>query len=618
MSALPGGDTAAIAFGPFVLDRERRLLARDGVAVGVTPKAFDLLVILVERGGAVMSKDELMTALWPDTAVEESNLAFQISTLRKALGAEGARFIATLPGRGYQFVAPLQRVESTVIEDEERTTITIAETEPPGWRRAAWLIALLVILLGVAAVVVSKRDVPAPSPSIRSLAVLPFKPLAVAERDDALELGMADTLITRLSRIPGVVVRPISAVRRYTNLEDDPLEAARALGVDAVVDGSIQRRASRIRVTVRLLRASDGQPVWADRYDHDARDLFAVQDLVAERVAGAITPSLPVSAQAQLARRTTRDLGAWELYVKGRYWTAPDPPRAEEFFRRALARDPRFAAAWAGVADTWLLRGRYRNTSPQEPFDKAREAALKAVALDPELAEGHAVLAQVYADHDWDWDRAEGEFRRALELNPNADSAHGQFAYLLTLRRDFAGALEHSRRAREIDPISPMWAIVHGWILDCAGRHEEAVSHLEETLRMHPRLVPALLHLGIAYTNAGKPDLAAARLEQALAIEPGSTQLLALLAFVHAKAGRRDQALALLRDLEARSGQAAPPSHNLAVAWAELGDRDRAFYWLDRAYAERLFLLRVVVVQPAYSALHSDPRFAELRTKIGL
>src|SRR5688572_16772738 len=224
MSVSHGSEPAVFTFGPFVLDRDRRLLARDGTPVSVTPKAFDLLVILVERGGAAVSKEELMAKLWPDTAVEESNLAFQISTLRKALGTDGARFIATLPGRGYQFVAPLQRVEEAMSPVPERRR--------PMW---IWAAALALVVLGAiaATIVLSAKS----SPAIRSVAVLPFKPLA-AERDEALELGMADTLITRLSRMPGVIVRPISAVRRYSKLDEDALAAGRALGVDAVVDGS--------------------------------------------------------------------------------------------------------------------------------------------------------------------------------------------------------------------------------------------------------------------------------------------------------------------------------------------------------------------------------------------
>lgn len=614
MSALPSSDAAAFAFGPFVVDRDRRLLARAGQPVNITPKAFDLLIVLVERGGAAVSKEELMSALWPDTTVEESNLTFQISSLRKALGSEGAQCIATLPGRGYQFVAPLQRIESgvAIVEDEERTTITVADSGRPVW---LWAAVLAVVVLGAVAAIVLRRETPSSgTATIHSLAVLPFKPLAASQRDETLELGMADTLITRLSRMPDVIVRPISAVRRYSKLDDDPLAAAKTLGVDAVVEGSIQRRGSRMRVTVRVLRTSDGQPVWASQFDESAHDLFAVQDLVADRVAQALSPARTPAAP----RRPTANLEAYNLYLKGRYWFFSDPVRAEEFFRRAIALDPRFAAAWAGIADAWLHRGRYRNASPREQFDRAREAAMKAVALDPELAEGHAALAQVYADHDWKWDLADREYRRALELNPNLDTAHGQFAYLLLFRRNFDTAIEHSRRATEIDPLSPLWAVVHGYVLDSSGRHQEAIRHLEETLRVHPDLIPALLHLGMAYTNAGKPEIGVARLQEALQLAPGSTQLLGLQAYARAKAGQRDAALAIVRDLERRSEHETISAQNIALAWTALGNHDRAFHWLERGFEERIFLLRVITVQKGFAPLRGDPRYADLIRRMGL
>ncbi len=609
MSALPGTEPATFAFGRFLLDRDRRLLARDGEPVTITPKAFDLLVVLVERGGAAVSKEELMAALWPDTAVEEGNLAFQVSTLRKALGSEGAGCIATLPGRGYQFVAPLLRVTDVPERKEEREKRKEAPSVSLAWAGAA-----VIVIAVIAVAIVTLRPPPAPSgPAIRSLAVLPFKPLAT-QRDEALELGMADTLITRLGHMPGVVVRPIGAVRRYTHLEDDPLAAGKSLGVDAVVDGSIQRRGDRVRVTVRLLRTSDGTPVWTTQRDESANDLFAVQDAVAEDVARAILPI----AQPQLTQRATNDLQAYQLYLQGRYFALSDPAKAEGLFRGAVERDPRFAAAWAAIADGWLYRGRYASASQREKYDKAREAAARAVALDPGLADGHAALAQVYADYDWDFPRAEEEFRRALELNPNSDVAHGQYAYLLLFRRDFDGALTHIRRATEIDPLSPVWAVLRGWVLDCAGQYDDAIRDLEGTLRVHPHLIPALLHLGMAYAHAGKPELGIARLQEALAIHPGSVQLLGLMAYAQAKAGHRDAALAILTALEKRATHETISNSNVAVAWAALGDYDRSFAHLERAFAERVFLAKAALVEPEYAAMRKDPRYAALVRRLRL
>ena len=619
MGLLPGSEPEVFAFGPFVLDRQRRVLTRAGAAVAVTPKAFDLLVVLVRNGGAVVSKDVLMSELWPDTAVEEGNLTFQVSTLRKALGSEGSQYVATIPGRGYQFAAPLQRVEMTaaemIVQDEERTTITVSDTRRSTWLWAAGLAIVALIALG--AVILRNPKTP-PSPLIRSLAVLPFKPLVAAERDESLELGMADTLITSLSRMPGIVVRPTSAIRRYSKLDDDPLEAGRTLGVDAVVDGSIQRSGSRMRVTVRLLRTSDGHPIWSSRMDDDAHDLFAMQDHVADSVARALVPALSGSSEAQIVRRMTTDVEAYELYAKGRYWMWTDTARAEPFFRRALERDPRFAAAWAGIADMWLLRGRYSNYAPGERLEKARAAALKAVALDPELADGHAALAQVYADRDWDWSRAEREYLRALELNPNSDVAHGGYAYLLLFRRDFDGALEHVRRATDVDPLSPAWSVLRGLVLYCSGRNDEAIRYLQQDLALHPQRIPTLLHLGMVHTVSGKPETGLATFEKALALGANRPQFLPLAAFAHAKAGHRDIALGIVREVEQNAENAPIAEANLALAWTALGDHDRAFYWLDRGMEERSFLVRMVTCHPGYDPLRRDPRYADLVRRMGL
>jgi DNA-binding winged helix-turn-helix (wHTH) protein/TolB-like protein len=343
------------AFGPYVLDRPRRRLLRDGAPVALTPKSFDLLALLVEYQGQVVPKETLMSRLWPDTAVEESNLAFQISALRKALG-EG-RYIVTLPGRGYQF-AGATSVE-TYVEKEERTTITVSdERRTMPWMGIGVVAALLVV--AILAVWLLRRPPPPPSPNVRSIAVLPFRPIVAAQRDESLELGMADTLITRLSHMQAIVVRPTSAVRRYTALDQDPIAAGRELAVDSVLDGSIHRTGDRMRVTVRLLRIADGTTLWADQFDQNVRDLFAVQDRVADAVARSIAPSLSGRDEQLLRKRTTDDLAAYDLYVKGQYLRDTDPARAEEFYTRAIALDPRFAAAWAAIADTWLLRGRYR------------------------------------------------------------------------------------------------------------------------------------------------------------------------------------------------------------------------------------------------------------------
>ena len=596
-----------------MLDRRRRQVLRDGAAVALTPKAFDLLALLIEHEGQVVSKETLMTRLWPDTVVEESNLTFQVSALRKALG--DGRWVVTIPGRGYQFAGG---VVETVIEKEERTTITVSHEQ----RSIPWvgiaIGAVALIATIVAGVFMMRRGSPPAAAHVSSLAVLPFRPVAAAQADESLQLGMADTLITRLSPIPAIVIRPTSAVRKYGALDQDPLAAGRELGVDSVLDGSIQRSGERMRVTVRLLRVADGATIWAGHFDENVRDLFAVQDRVADGVARSLAPALSGREEELLRKRTTDDLEAYDLYIKGQFVRDQEPPRALEFFERAIARDPRFAAAWAAVAETWLFRGRYTNNPPRERFERARVAAEKAIALDPSLADAHRALASVYADYFWRWDDAEREYRRALELNPNDGDAHYGYAYVLLFRRRFDEAIQHSRRAVEIHPASPIFGVGHGVVLRFSGHNEEAVRQLTETLRVHPNLPPALLHLGMAQTNAGHAAEGMKTLHDSLVFARNNSQLQALYAYAAAKAGHRDEALRVLKELEALSARENVATVNIAVAWTALGEKDKAFAALERAFADRLYLLRVLTVEQGFEPLRSDPRYAGLVKRMGL
>lgn len=599
-------------FGPFVLDRPRRLLLRDGEAVALTPKAFDLLSLLVEHDGSVVSKETLMSALWPDTAVEESNLTFQISTLRKALG-EG-RYVVTIPGRGYQFAGPVQRLKEPAPEPD-------ASVETPRRPKWPWIAVAAALLIGGALFFMTRRTPPATiaATGIRSVAVLPFRPLLATQRDESLELGMADTLITRLSHISGIVVSPTSAVRRYSKLDQDPLAAGRELNVDAVLDGSIQRSGERMRVTVRLLRTSGGEPLWAAQFDENARDLFAVQDRVADGVARSVVPSLTGRDERLLAKKPTGDLAAYDLYLKGLYLRDRDGTRARELFERAIARDPKFAAAWAGIADTWLLRGRFTDADPRDDFENARLAAEKAIALDPDLAAGHAALAAVYSDYQWRWQDAEREYERALALNPNDAATHSWYSSLSVFRRRFDRAIAHSRRSVELDPLTSIGLANHGMVLRFSGRNEEAARHLEEALRLYPDVPPVLLHFAMAQVNSGHAEEGMQTLKSFLATRRGNdSQLPALYAYAAAKAGHRDEALRVVRELEARTPGQALAAVNLALAWTALGDRERAFHWLEEAYAKRSYLLRVITVEQGFAPLRSDPRYADLIRRMGI
>jgi DNA-binding winged helix-turn-helix (wHTH) protein/TolB-like protein/Tfp pilus assembly protein PilF len=612
-------ESEAYAFGPYVVDRPRRALMRGEETIGVTPKAFDLLAVLAENGGNIVSKETLMMRLWPDTAVEEGSLAFQVSTLRKALG--DGRYIVTVPGRGYQLAGPVNvvpRVEGSIeaiVRDEQRTTITVTDDRKPVALVALIAVAAIAVVV-TAWIVIRKRA--AAGASIHSIAVLPFKPIAGAHRDETLELGMADTLITRLSHLSNTTVSPTSAVRRFDKLDQDPLAAGRDLGVDSVLEGSIQRGADRIRVTVRLLRTSDGRAIWAGQYDEKALDLFAVEDKVADGVARSIVPALSGHERQLLAKRTTADPVAYDFYLKGVYWKGRDSIRAEEFFNRALERDPKFASAWAGVAAAALFRGRFSSRQAPELFEHARQAAQRALALDPELADAHAAIASIHSDYDWQFDRADAEFRRAIELDPNSLDARIGYSYLLAIRRQLNAAIDQARRAQELDPLSASAAVTLGMCLDMAGRTDEATRSLRETLRLYPDLIPAKLHLGLVLSRTGHADEAAAVLRDAIRARPHSTTLPALLASTLARGGHRDEALRIVQDLERRAATEPVDGTAMGEAWTALGNSDRAFIWLNRACDEHVPLVRTINAEPGYAALRSDPRFAVLLKRIGL
>lgn len=619
-------ERAVYTFGPFVLDPARRRLLRDGSELSVTPKAFDLLTLLVRNAGRPVAREALIDALWPDTAVEEGNLTFQVSTLRKALG--DTRIIVTVPGRGYQLagevaVAPAEVASAsiqTVVENEERTTITVSESVVGSRRWVGIAVAGAVLLALAVGVVILRRPGGAEPPphAIESIAVLPFRPLAAASRDPALELGMADTLITRLGRMGELVVTPTSAVREFDELDQDPLEAGRRLGVASVLDGSIQRRGTRIRVTARLLRTSDGRSLWSAQFDEDARDLFTVQDRVAEGVARSLVPMLSGPAALSIARRTTDDLEAYELFVKGLYVRLPNPGEALRYFDRALQKDPRFAAAWSAIADVWLRRGRYTNAPPHEAFAKARDAARRALAIDPELPEAHIVLASVHADYDWDWKQARSGFERALSLNPGAADAHLNYAALLAYTGEVEKAVAHAKRAKELDPLSFQAAITYPMCLRYAGRPAESVAQLHEVQRIFPGVIPAELHLGLSLAAAGRPGEARDVLARAMREAGDETQLSALYAGVAARAGDRGEALRVLREIESRAQRESVASVNVAWAWTAAGDHDRAFAWLERALRDRSYLLRILTVEPGFAPLRTDPRYADLVRRMGL
>lgn len=626
-------------FGDFRLDAARRLLLRrdDGQAVKLTSKAFDTLLYMVRHPGTVISKDELMRAVWPDTSVEENNLSQNVFALRRALGEKQGenRYIATVPGRGFSFVAavtPLGGGESAdVIEGalqgvrgEEVSTVNTPARAQSAWRRKRLIILAgvsIAALVGLGVYIWRVRTKTVPAAPVRTVAVLPFKPLVVEHRDEALELGMADALITKLSNTRGVIVRPLASARRYGGIEQDPLAAARELQVDSVVDGSIQRWGDRIRVTARLVGVG-GEQLWAGQFDEKFTDIFAVQDAISGRVAGALALHLSGEEESRLTKRYTENAAAYELYLRGRYHlfklTPPEVRKGLEFFQEAVRVDPSYALAYAGIADAYRTLPITSDVAPTEAFPKAKEAVTKALELDDSLAEAHAILGFIKFWFDWDWAGSESEFRRAIELNPNNADAHRGYAHLLSNIGRHEEALREVERARELDPLSLITNTLQGQFLHFSGRDDEAVRSFEKAFELDPNFWVAHTHLAYVLIHKKMYGQALTELEKAREQSRGNTTTIALTGYVMALSGERVRARGVLEELRSLSRERYVPPYNMAIVHHGLGEREEALAWLEKAFEGRDVLLTFVAVDTKWDALRSDQRFVSLLERMNL
>lgn len=656
-----GGEGLIYSFGPYRLDLVRQELRRGEQVVALTPKAFDTLRMLVEAGGAVVPKEEILATVWHDRFVEESVLSQNVYTLRKVLdeGNGGRPYIVTVPRRGYRLGVPITRQGVRVFPTPERAFPVIPTTAggpapapaaspptaapaPPELaasavgrrqrRRLGVLFALLALVAAAAGWTLAQRRAaarraasapPAAAAPVRSIAVLPLLPLGGGDEDaEMLGLAMADALINRLSEMEPLVVRPTSAVQELRGRGRNPTFIGAQLGVDAVIDGSLQRAGDRLRVSLQLLRVPDGDPLWAGTFDTADTDPFAVQDAISAQVADGLSLRLSARRSRQLGTRGTADPEAYQEYVRGRYFwnrrTEADLRKAMERFRAAIERDPAFAAAHAGLADCWVLLPLYGNMPPREAFPRAIAAARAALELDLELAEAHTSLAYARLMFDWDWAAAEEEFRRAQRLDPNYPTAAHWHGYLLSALGRHEEAIAQARRAQELDPLSLVINADHGLVLYFARRHEEAIAQFQRTLELDPRFAYARFGLALAYAATGRGEDAVREAEQAVEYSGGSSVNQAALGYALGVAGRGEEARRVLAGLEERARRSPVQAGAFGLVHLGVGDRDRALDSLRRAYEERSRFVVFLQVWPIYDPLRGDPRFAALVRDVGL
>lgn len=666
MAVMSSPEKRVYEFGPFRLDPAEHVLLRDGEAVPLRPKEFDVLLALVGNHRHVLTKEELLETVWPNQFIEEGNLNRQISTLRRVLGdtSDEPQYVQTVPKVGYRFVASVREIvarDAVVVElrDQssdlviERHTVARIVTEEdeakdvrdlePVFEPAALLttgkkerrisrtqrLALSiagVLLVSLTLALVYSRNLRKPretnaAPLVRSLAVLPFKPIGTADDDEYLGLGMADALITKLSGIREINTRPTSAVRKYGAKDQDPVAAGRELGVEAVIEGSVQRLGDQVRVTVQLISVRDRAPVWAEKFDEPYTNIFAVQDRISEQVAQALRVSVSSAEKELLTKHYTENSEAYQLYLKGRYFwnkrTGDGLKKGISYFNEAVEKDPSYALAYAGLADSYSLLSDYNELPPKQAYPQARKAVMRALELDEQLAEGHATLAFINTTYDWDWLGAEREYRRAIELNPNYETAHQWYAEYLSGMGRHEEALAEIRRAKEINPVSLIINAVEAWILYHARQYDAAIAQGQKVVEMDPNFAEVYEYLKRSYDQKGmfKEAISARQMRRRLGgFDAEMTP--ALREAATATSARVYWQKRLEQEME-ESKRELNTAFDMAEIYAQLGEKDRAFTWLVKAYEERYFMMMYLKVAPNLDPLRSDPRFADLLRRVG-
>ena len=612
-------------FGPFRLDPLKRRLSRDGEPVRLTPKAFDLLLVLVEARGRTVEKDELFEKVWAGTVVEENNLNQNITALRKSLGdsRQESQYIATIPGLGYRFVADVKTVEAGFTETKKEPAIAASPAARPA--RAFRYLLLILVPLVVAALVYAfyKREKPQPL-AISSIMVLPLENLSGDPAEEYFADGMTDALIGDLARIGGLDVISRTSSMHYKRTKKSLPEIAREIGVDAVVEGTVQRSGDRVLIRAQLIHAATDRHLWVGDYNRSMRDVLDVQSEIAQAVAREVQIQMSPDEQARLKSSHPVRPKAFDDYLQGRYlyWnkrTEENLNKAIEFFQSAIKEDPGYAPAYVGLADCYnsLSVVQIGALPPAEGRRRAQEAATKALELDGALAEAHNALGFV-KHYNWDWQAAEQDFKRAIELNPSYANAHNFYASYLMSRGRVDESIAASNLARQLDPFSLAISAQRGFLLENARRYNEAIDQLRAVIAMDPNHYQAYWFLGHTYAANKQFAEAIAAAEKAVELSERTPGALGMLGLAYGLAGRKADALKILNELlELNKTRYVTPAA-LVNVYVGLGDKEQAFAWLEKAYQERSNYLAWLKVFPILDPLRSDPRFADLVHRVGL
>jgi DNA-binding winged helix-turn-helix (wHTH) protein/Tfp pilus assembly protein PilF len=569
-------DAPIYEFAEYRLDSSRLMLSRVGEQIPLTPKVFDTLLLLVRRRGEILTKEELLQAIWPDTIVEENNLNQHISTLRRLLGENRGenRFIATIPGRGYRFVPEVN---------------TLFHRSPENAKQ---------IRIGV----------------------LPFEYLGAGEDREYLADGLTEETIAILGQIDPQHLSSIgrTSVRAYKGTTKSLAEIGRELDATYLVEGSIRAEADRLRVTSRLIRVSDQLQLWSSSYDSEPGSMLTLQRELSTAIAQQIRLTLSPDRLKALGRRQTQNAEAYDLYLQGRhFWQQLTPPttkKAIELFTRATELDPGYALAWSGLADAWSSGPVSADAPPQVVTPRAREAVSRAFAAEPNLAEVQTSLGFFKFWIDWDWPAAEAAFRRAIELDPGYPLGHRMLGIVLSHSSQHEEAIASIRRARELDPLYVMHQSLSSQIAFAARDYAAAVRFARHAIVVDPGFYIARIHIAQAYIELDEYDLALEHLNAACSDgrHGVNSKIIAMRGYVFARTNRIDEAQSVLNTLLSIAKERYVPAYCIAMVHLGLGRLEEAMQWLERGYEGRDVHVVFLTIDPKWDSLQNDPRFTAL------
>src|SRR5579863_1502430 len=633
-----------VRFGVFEADMEAGELRKHGLRLKLSEQPFQILAMLVARPGEVVSREVLRERLWPsDTFVDfDHGLNNAVMRLREVLGdsSDNPRFVETMPRRGYRFIAPVagaSAISATATEPDQDFELpgpTLAPEPPhaaiqpdPARPRSAtawWAGGVAILLLGILAAAYYRfRDGAAGIAAHgKSLVVLPLENLSGDKDQEYFADGMTDDLIANLAKIHSLRVISRSTAMTYKGGHKPLSQIASELNVDAVVEGTVLRVGDRVRITAELVQVSTDRHLWADTYESQMGDILALQNRVSSAIVNEIRINLTPEDQKRLAKNPAVAPEAYENYLKGRYYwnkrSDENLTRAIGYFEDATHQAPNYSLAYAGLADCYAIISAeiFGTMSAEQAAPKAKAAALRALELDPTLAEAETSLATVSFNYDWNWGAAAAGFAKAIRDNPSYATAYQRYSlYLMAMGRP-DDSVEQINKARELDPLSISINFSLGWRFYMSRQYDRAIQQLRNTLDMDPSYELPHLVLGLSYAKKGDFGLAIPELRKAVELSHGTPLMVSALANVYARAGNKAEAEKLLADLTAESQKQYVSPYYLALVYVGLRKPDTAMDWLEKAYADRSNGLVFLKVEPALDDLRSNPRFLALQQKL--